>query len=255
MEETDATSTVIDTVCAIFTGVGACGGDVSISLDAQCAAIQTTPVVYRLAPEEAATQVQLAQALDVLERRLDVPGVCSLEAEIGEDGTLALHIVSPAGDSPIDGTVLAPGKLAFYVVDMTLSPGEIAPGFAVLPDTIGAPITVNLEPLLPPDPIESAEAEFTDWGSWVVHVRLTDEGGEAFGEVTGDHIGEAIAIVVDDVVLMKPFVMEAITGGALQIDGNFTAEEAIRLAAILHGGALPEGMTLKLVSIDVADAR
>lgn len=255
MEEADATSTVIDTVCAIFTGVGACGGDASVSMDAQCAVIDSAPVVYRLAPEEAATQAQLAEALEVLERRLDVPGVCSLETEIGEDGTLALHIVSPAGDSPIDGTVLAPGKLDFYVVDMTLNPGEIAPGFAVLPDTIGAPVTVKLEPLLPPDPIESAQAEFTDWGSWVVHVRLTDEGGEAFGEATGTHIGEAIAIVVDDVVLMKPFVMEAITGGALQIDGNFSAEEAVRLAATLHGGALPEGMRLELLSIDVADVR
>lgn len=253
MDETDATSTVIETVCAIFTGVGACGDNMSISMDARCAAFDTAAIVYRLAPNEAATQAQLEQALEVLERRLDHPGVCSLEAQIGDDGTLVLEIGSVAGDSPIAADLLAPGNLNFYLVDTTLPPGEIAPGFAVLPNTAGVPVTVNLESLLPPNPVTAAEAEHTDWGTWVVHIRLTDEGTEAFGEATGAHIGEAIAMVVDDVVLMTPYVMEAINAGTLQLDGNFSAEEAMRLAATLNGGALPEGMTLELLSIGSAD--
>lgn len=253
MEESDAASTVIDTVCAIFTGVAACGGSGGTSLDAQCAAIDAAPVIYRLAPQEAADQAQLEQALAVLERRLDVPGVCSLEAEVAGDGTLELRIVSPAGDSPIDQAVLAPGKLEFYLVDDNDGSGRIAPGYAVLPDLSGTPVMVKWEPLLPPDSIEMAEPNLTDWGSWVVYVQMTDEGRAAFAEATTTHAGRQIAIVVDDVVLMAPTVMEPIRGGSLQIDGDLSAAEATRLAATLNGGALPDGMTLQLLSVNLDD--
>ena len=62
--------------------------------------------------------------------------------------------------------------------------------------------------------------------------------------ITEDNVGNPFAIVLDGKVLSAPVIREPITGGAGQISGNFTVQQASDLAALLRAGALPAPLTV-----------
>ncbi|HET9582072.1 MAG TPA: protein translocase subunit SecD [Gemmatimonadota bacterium] len=73
----------------------------------------------------------------------------------------------------------------------------------------------------------------------IVTLRLTDEGARRFADVTGRHVGQRMAIVLDEVVRMAPNIRQRITGGNAQIEGFDSVEEARDIAIVLRAGALP----------------
>ena len=72
-------------------------------------------------------------------------------------------------------------------------------------------------------------------GRSVVRFRLTPEGASRLASVTRDNIGRRMAIMVDGNVVSAP-VIRAEIGGAGQISGNFTAQQARTLAAAIDRG-------------------
>jgi len=77
-----------------------------------------------------------------------------------------------------------------------------------------------------------------------VLLNFNDEGTKMFADITKGHIGERFAIFVDDELVSAPVIQAEITNGQAQITGNFTPEEAKKLAARLNEGALPVPITL-----------
>jgi protein-export membrane protein SecD len=73
----------------------------------------------------------------------------------------------------------------------------------------------------------------------VVNFRFNRKGTERFGKLTSDHIGKPLAIILDQHVVSAPRIIEPILGGAGQISGDFTPEEAWSVALALRSGALP----------------
>jgi protein-export membrane protein SecD len=105
------------------------------------------------------------------------------------------------------------------------------------------------ETLLTSADLKSAQAETASYNPnvWVINFELTDDGGTIFGDYTEAHVGEPLAIVLDGRVLSIPFIQSRLeTQGS--ITGNFTQEEAERLAAQLQAGALQLPLTLASVS-------
>ena len=76
-------------------------------------------------------------------------------------------------------------------------------------------------------------------GQAVVNLETTDEGVRLFRRVTGAHVGERLAIVLDGAVYMAPTIQVKIMDGRSQITGMGTEEEAKDLAIVLRAGALP----------------
>jgi SecD/SecF fusion protein len=75
-------------------------------------------------------------------------------------------------------------------------------------------------------------------GQPVVTFRLDKEGARQFGEMTRDHIGRALAIVLDYRVITASVIRSTI-GASGEISGSFTVREAKELAILLRAGALP----------------
>jgi protein-export membrane protein SecD len=80
----------------------------------------------------------------------------------------------------------------------------------------------------------------------LVLLSFSDEGKEMFAQLTTDHIGEPIAIFLDNNLLSSPVVQEAIKDGRAQISGNFTLQGAKDLVDDLNLGALP--IPIELIS-------
>jgi preprotein translocase subunit SecD len=73
----------------------------------------------------------------------------------------------------------------------------------------------------------------------VVSFRFDSVGARKFGDITKEHTGELLAIVLDDQVISSPRINEPILGGNGIISGNFTVQSASELAILLRAGALP----------------
>jgi preprotein translocase subunit SecD len=72
-----------------------------------------------------------------------------------------------------------------------------------------------------------------------VQFTLSRRGGRVFSQVTGQHVGDQIAIILDNEVVSAPVVRDRI-GARGQIDlGSADMEEARDLALVLRAGALP----------------
>lgn len=72
-----------------------------------------------------------------------------------------------------------------------------------------------------------------------VSIRFDKEGAKAFRNVTAKNVGRRMAIIMDNTVYSAPVIRERIAGGQAEISGNFTFEEAKRLAIVLTAGRLP----------------
>jgi protein-export membrane protein SecD len=72
-----------------------------------------------------------------------------------------------------------------------------------------------------------------------VSVELSKKGGRVFEEYTGAHIGDYLAIVLDEKVYSAPVIRTKIPRGQVAITGNFSDQDAMDLAIVLRAGALP----------------
>lgn len=76
-------------------------------------------------------------------------------------------------------------------------------------------------------------------GQPIVELWTTDDGVRRFRTITGSHIGERLAIVLDGAVYSAPTIQSKIMNGRSIITGSGTQEEAKDLAIVLRAGALP----------------
>ncbi len=76
-------------------------------------------------------------------------------------------------------------------------------------------------------------------GQPIVNFSTTDEGVRLFSRITGSHIGERMAIVLDESAYSAPVIQNKISEGRGRITGSGTQEEAKDLAIVLRAGALP----------------
>lgn len=72
-----------------------------------------------------------------------------------------------------------------------------------------------------------------------VSMQMNSTGAKKWRKITGENVGNRIAIVLDNYVYSSPNVLGEIPNGSTEISGNFTLEEAKDLANVLKAGTLP----------------
>lgn len=87
--------------------------------------------------------------------------------------------------------------------------------------------------------ITDARQDFSTAGGNEISMTMNNEGAREWKRITGENVGNCIAIVLDNVVYSAPNVNGEIAGGRSSITGSFTLEEAKDLANILKSGKLP----------------
>ncbi|MBI4386724.1 MAG: protein translocase subunit SecD [Elusimicrobia bacterium] len=78
-----------------------------------------------------------------------------------------------------------------------------------------------------------------DYGLPVVAFKFNPDGGRVFSALTAANVNKRLAIVLDGIVYSAPVIKGRIPGGSGIIEGNFTIEDARKLAIVLRSGALP----------------
>jgi len=116
--------------------------------------------------------------------------------------------------------------------------GRVPQGFELGEDDVGTSYLLDTEEALTGSILADAWVEAGEMGLPQVNFQMNREGARAFGRLTGAHINERLAIVLDGMVQSAPVIQSRITDSG-QITGQFTREEAHDLAIVLRAGALP----------------
>ena len=96
------------------------------------------------------------------------------------------------------------------------------------------------KPALDGSVIDDARAQYAQTGSSAeVSMVMNASGVSEWSQITGENVGEHIAIVLDRCVYSAPVVNHKIETGQSSISGNFTIQEAEDLANILKSGKVP----------------
>jgi len=89
--------------------------------------------------------------------------------------------------------------------------------------------------------LRSADASRDENGRPDVKFTLTGEGGRRFAAFTGAHVGERLAVVLDNKVMEVATIQEQIHDEG-RITGAFTEQQTQDLSLTLRSGALPAGI-------------
>ncbi len=77
-----------------------------------------------------------------------------------------------------------------------------------------------------------------DKGPYIL-LEFKKSGAKKFKNITGQNIGERLAIMLDNIVFIAPTIESRIPDGQARITGNFTIEECHDLVIMLNAGSLP----------------
>jgi preprotein translocase subunit SecD len=194
------------------------------------------------------------QGLETIRNRIDQFGVS--EPDIRTQGENRVLIQLPGIKDPQRAIDLI-GKTAlleFKLVDEQQSveqalQGKIPAGDKIYYGRRVDPVTGQVSrnayllkdrTLLTGEYLTNAEVRIdTQYNRPYVALSFDDRGARLFEKISGDHIKERLAIVLDGNVYSAPVIQDRISGGNAIIEGQFTMEEAKDLAVVLRAGSLP----------------
>jgi len=186
----------------------------------------------------------VATGLEIIRNRIDQFGVT--EPTITRQGNTRIVVDLPGIKNPqsavdlIGKTALLEFKLVDEAGDISKAlKGEIPPDDEILYNSQGTPYLLKKETLLSGRALKDARVEMGQWGQPYVALDFIPEGADEFADITGKHVGERLAIILDNVIKSAPVIKTRITGGKAVIEGNFTIDEANELRIVLKSGALP----------------
>ncbi|MGV8938172.1 MAG: protein translocase subunit SecD [Allorhizobium sp.] len=190
---------------------------------------------------EQRTSAAVEQSVEIIRQRVDQVGVS--EPTIQRVGGNRVLVQLPGAQDPTRLRELlgSTAKMSFHMI--ANDPTER--GVSMLKDEEGRSYAVEDRVALSGDRLSDARVAFDpQTNEPVVSFRFDNPGALRFADITRDNVGRPFAIVLDGKVLSAPVIREPITGGSGQISGNFSAESATYLSALLRAGALPAKLTV-----------
>lgn len=189
------------------------------------------------------------QALETIRNRIDQLGVSEVPIQREEEERINIQLPGVKDTQRARDLIGQQAMLEFKLVDQTMDANQIKPGSLpadreILKGTDGRSYVVYKRVLLTGDYLTKAEVSYDNLGERYVAIEFNKKGAKIFEDITGAHVNEPLAIVLDDVVQSAPNINERIAGGMASISGSYTAEEAHDLVIVLKAGALPAPLEL-----------
>jgi preprotein translocase subunit SecD len=182
------------------------------------------------------------QSIEVIRRRVDQLG--TTEPSIQRQGADRILVQVPGLQDParLEEILGKTAKLEFRLLgDAGTSDTELLPSR----DSGGQKVPVERRVIVDGGDLTDAQPGFDSrTNEPIVNFRFNLRGAGRFGEATTQNVGRPLAIVLDQEVISAPRILQPITGGAGQISGRFTVQQANDLSVLLRSGALPAKLTI-----------
>ncbi len=234
----------------LLSGLSATGAELFAQSSSEFEIKSAEPAELRVTLSEAGRKARVAaateQSLEIIRVRIDESGLADPTLQrVGADRILVQlpNVQDPQRIKEIIGST---AKLSFHMVRNLDPSAELPPGVKALPGKQeGERYAVEERAMLSGDRLTDAKLGFDPTTNEpVVTFRFDGPGSRQFADITKASVGRPFAVVLDGKVLTAPVIQQPIIGGSGQISGNFTAESASDLAALLRAGALPAPLTI-----------
>jgi preprotein translocase subunit SecD len=194
------------------------------------------------------------QALETIRNRIDQFGVSEPDIRLQGENRILIQLPGVRDTKRAKDLIGKTALLEFKLVDNTHDidsalKGNIPRGCEILYQTsedpstnrtIKTPFLIKKHTLLTGALLTEARVEIdSQYNEPYVSIKFDKKGGRIFERITGEHIKERLAIILDNTVYSAPVIQDRISGGEARITGRFTTEEARDLAIVLRAGALP----------------
>jgi preprotein translocase subunit SecD len=209
------------------------------------------------------------QALETIRRRVDALGVSEPSLQIyggsGKEVQDQIIVELPGIDDPdrvkqlIENTAQLQLLMVkkdqggpFSSIDSALQAngGKISDEYGVIPfrEDRGDQnqleyLVVNKAPVITGKDLKTARRSADQNGQPAVSFYLNSEGAQLFSRATEQHVGDRLAIVLDNVASSAPVINERIGAEGI-IHGRFTVQQAEDLSLLLRSGALPASLAV-----------
>ena len=213
---------------------------------------------YSMKPTEVRRLKEWAvtQALERTRRRVDKYGVSEPAIYRQENDQIALQLPGVKNPQEAISFIKTAGRLEFKLLNTTddvqkAIAGQVPAGSELLygedvndsGKVVKRPYLLYSQTLLTGDRLKEAKVGIDQYNKPDVSISFDSEGAKIFDRVTGENVGKQLAIVLDGVVHSAPRIQDRISGGNAQITGNFTHDEAAKLAIVLRE-SLPAPMRI-----------
>lgn len=189
-----------------------------------------------IAPDDRTSALEGAR--NIVEQRVNFFGVSEPSVQTLQSGGSYRIVVDLPGTQNIKEAVSLIGQTA------RLEFTEEASSEAKQSSDPAQLLTITKKTGLSGTHVKRADVQFDQTGKPAVGLEFNNEGAKIFEQVTKRNIGKPVGIFLDNIPLSIPVVQQVISGGQAIITGDFTTEEARRLAIAINSGALPVSINL-----------
>lgn len=179
-------------------------------------------ILYVAEPIEAGQQVTKESLLETarsIEQRANAQKVSEPEVTTEGRDRIRVRLAGIENETEVREILKKPAELSFRGPDGTK-------------EMVGSDFEVG-----------AAQLGFDEANRPLVNIKVKDP--EKFRQVTQKLVGQPLAIYLDEVELSAPIVQQVLTGGTATISGNYTYDEAKKIADTINLGALPLKLTEK----------
>ncbi len=192
------------------------------------------------------------RSVEIIRNRIDIFGIAEPSIKAQEGNRIRIQLPGVKDPERVKKLIQNTAMLQFHlVIDQAMTAAQLEP---INPETeivLMKPAAPNQQAMwfklqkraeVTGRDLKIAKPIFDDMGSPIVHLEFNAEGAAKFAQLTGAHVGDQLAIVLDNKVHSAPVIQTRITGGMATITGKFSLEEAQNLAIVLRAGALPASL-------------
>ena len=173
------------------------------------------------------------ESVEIIRKRIDEFGTKDSLIQIEGDDKILIQIAGLTNSSELKELIGKTAKLTFHIV----SDDEKDNIVAVKMLDSEYELNVIKKPAITGDLLVDAGVSY-DNNKPMINFKFNSIGAKKFADITKDNMGNMLAIVLDDKVITAPRINGKIEGGSGVISGNFSVEEASKIALLLKSGSL-----------------
>jgi protein-export membrane protein SecD len=192
------------------------------------------------------------RSVEIIRNRIDMFGIAEPSIKAQEGNRIRIQLPGVKDPERVKKLIQNTAMLQFHlVIDQAITAAQLEPINPENEIVLMKPASPNQQAMwfklqkraeVTGRDLKFAKVAFDDMSAPIVHLEFNAEGAAKFAQLTGSHIGEQLAIVLDNKVHSAPVIQTRITGGMATITGRFSLEEAQNLAIVLRAGALPASL-------------
>ena len=202
---------------------------------------------------EKLSEAILEKSIGIISRRIDEDGTKEPTIQRQGKDRILIQIPGISNAEEVKEILSRSAKLTFHLVDDKASiedalKGKLPAGTQLLYEDRGRenlqPVVIHKNVSLNGENLTFASVGRDQRGGPSVELKFDTIGARKFANITKQNVGKRFAIVLDNKILSAPVINEPIPSGVCIISGNFTIDEASKVALLMRAGALPASLTL-----------